>query len=448
MTDDRRTRRSTLAVACFGAFVSALSTSLVAVSAPVIARDLGVTQATASWVLSAYLLSVSCLLAAAGRAADLLGRKRVYLTGFSVFVLASAACAAAGTFGVLVAARVVQGAGASMLMAVGPALVTRSFPPEQRARGLGIQLAATYLGLTLGPTVGGAVATAIGWNAVFGVVAAAATAGGLAALAWLPRDEASSTTPLGALDLRGAALLAIALAALLVGLRRGPADGWASPVVLGLAATGALALAAFARNEARHPSPLLPLALLRSPPFAFGVAGATVLYVVLFMLSFLLPFHLQQARGMTAAQAGAIMTAQPAAMAVVAPLSGLVADRAGARLPSTAGMGAIAIGLALVAWGTDAGDARLAASLAVMGIGAGLFVAPNNAVIMGAAPRERQSTAAAIAATARNVGMMTGIAIAATLQIALGFRGSILVAAALAALGAAFGLARPAPRAP
>jgi DHA2 family multidrug resistance protein-like MFS transporter len=161
------------------------------------------------------------------------------------------------------------------------------------------------------------------------------------------------------------------------------------------------------------------------------------------MLAFLLPFHLQRELALGPAQAGAFMTAQPAMMAVVAPVSGMIADRWGPRLPSVAGMLAIAAGIACVSTSAAAPGVWLVLSLALVGLGAGLYVAPNSALIMGAAPRDRQSTAAAMAATARNLGMTLGIAIAASLDHAIGFRSALLVAAALGALGAAFGLARP-----
>ncbi len=421
-------------VACVGAFVAALSTSLVAVAAPVMAQDLHETRASVGWVLTAYLLAISCALATAGRLADFVGRRRVYLAGFCVFVVASIACGLAPTLVLLVGARVVQGLGSAALMATGPAIITRAFPPEKRARALGIQLAATYTGLTLGPTIGGTLSLAIGWHAVFFAIGGAGVLGTIVAMLLLPRDEGSGT---GALDVGGAALFAIGLAAILVALRRGTA--WYV-----LVAVAVVALSAFVRHESRHPAPVLPIALMRTPSFAAGVVGAMLLYLVAFVLSYLLPFHLQRERGMDPAHAGLLMTAQPMTMAIVAPISGLVADRFGARLPATAGMLVIAAGMALVSRAADGGDATIVLSLAVVGIGAGLYVAPNNASIMAAAPRERQGTAAAMAATARNVGMAAGVALAVVLHDALGFAGALLAAAAIAIGAAVLAVLRPA----
>jgi len=433
-----------LAIASAGAFVAALSTSLVAVSAPVIAKDLSVTPQDVSWILTGYLLAISSLLALAGKAADVLGRKRVYLTGFVFFVAGSMMCAAALDLRALVGARVMQGVGASMLMAVGPAIVTRAVPPDRRARALGIQLAATYIGLTLGPSLGGLLATRLSWQAVFVVIAGAGAAGLAVALAMLPPDDEPRERPsVRSLDLPGALLFAIALSALLVALKRTQTDGWTGRPVLLIGGFAIIAFGVFVRHTALHASPLLPLGLFKKPPFAFGVLGATLLYTVTFMLAYLLPFQLQHDAGLTAARAGGFMTAQPATMAIIAPLSGAIADRWGPRIPSAAGMFAIACGMAAVASTAAVPGVMLALSLALIGIGAGLYVAPNSALIMGAAPRERQATAGAMAATARNVGMTLGIAIAASLEHAIGFRGALLVAAALGVLGTLLGVVRP-----
>jgi predicted MFS family arabinose efflux permease len=285
----------------------------------------------------------------------------------------------------------------------------------------------------------------VAWQAVFAVVAGAGAAAGLLAIALLPPDEpARERLTIGSLDLPGAALLAAGLGALLHALKRTHVDGWTGRPVLALGVFGVIALAAFARNEALRASPLLPLALFSRPPFTFGVIGALLLYTVQFMLSYLLPFQLQHAVGLGAAEAGAFMTAQPAAMAAAAPLSGIVADRWGPRVPSTAGMLAIAAGLVVISGAALAPGAALVAALAVVGLGAGLYVTPNTALIMGTVARDRQATAAAMAATARNLGMTLGIAAAAALDHAIGFRPSVLVAAVLAVVGAALGALRPA----
>jgi EmrB/QacA subfamily drug resistance transporter len=424
-----------LAIASAGAFVAALSTSLVAVSAPVIASDLGAAPSDVSWILTAYLLAISALLALAGKAADVLGPKRVYLAGYALFAAGSVACALAPSLRVLVASRVLQGVGAAMLMAIGPAIVTRTVRPERRARGLGVQLAATYVGLTVGPSIGGLLATTLGWHSVFAVVAvAAAISGGAAAIVL---DADGKPEPQSGLDLVGGALFAVTLLALLLGLKRlqDRANG------LWLFAVAALVLVVFVRHEHSVAAPVLPPSLFRSKAFTFGIIGATLLYTITFVLAWALPFHLQRTLGFDASRAGAFMTAQPAAMALAAPLSGMLADRWGPRVPSTLGMVVIATGLLGVSIANH--DGRLVAALALIGVGAGLYVTPNSALVMGAAPRGQQAIAGAVMASARNVGMTLGVALAATLLHAAGFGTAIAVAAVLAAIGAVLGIVRP-----
>jgi MFS family permease len=315
--------------------------------------------------------------------------------------------------------------------------VTRSVPADQRARGLGIQIGVTYVGLTIGPSLGGAIAGAFGWNAIFVVTAIVGAAGGLASLIVLDADEArDEKQSLSSFDFSGAGFLAFALGTLITSMRGSDAE---RPFAL-LAALFGMSLVSFYvfwRHEAAHPAPLLPPSLMKTRPFALGIVGGIVLYTVTFVLSFLLPFHLQHVFDYTPRQAGIVMTAQPATMAVVAPLAGIFADRFGPRVPATLGMIAIGAGLFLV---SSAPSSML--SLAVVGFGAGLYTTPNNAMIMGAAPKERQATAGAFAATARNVGMTFGVALAAVLERSFGFAPSLRIAAGLAAVGAVLALFR------
>jgi predicted MFS family arabinose efflux permease len=269
----------------------------------------------------------------------------------------------------------------------------------------------------------------------------------------LPADEARDARRrpgIASLDLGGAVLFAGGLAGVLVALKRAQDHGWSSGPALGVGVFALVALAVFARHEALLPSPLLPLALLRRPPFSLGVVGAVLLYTVTFMLAYLMPVYLQRSAGLSPTAAGAYMTAQPATMAVIAPVSGVIADRWGPRLPSAAGMLTISTGLACLTFTASAAGAPLALSLALVGAGAGLYVAPNSALIMGAAPHDRQGVAGAMAATARNLGMTLGIAIAASLYHVrwVGFRGSVLVAAGLALAGVLLAAVRPSSEAP
>ena len=391
-------------------FMSALDSSVVNIVIPVIHREFAASVAAVEWVVIIYLLLVSGLLLTFGRLGDLYGHRRIFLSGFLIFVLSSMACGLAPSVGLLVLFRAVQAIGAAMLAANSPAILTKSFPAEQRGQALGMQATMTYLGLTVGPILGGWLATRFGWRAVFYINVPVGILALLAGFLFVPRDSGEGAEPF---DLRGAALFISGLSALLLALNQGESWGWGSPAVLGLLVAAAALLALFLRLEAGARSPMLDLSLFRVRLFSASTLSALLNYICVFGIVFLMPFYLIQGRQMTPAQAGLVLSAQSLVMAVVAPLSGALSDRIGTRLPGTAGMAILALGMFLLSrLGEAATSWQAALALAVAGLGIGLFVSPNNSALMGSAPRERQGIAAGILATARSVGMVLGLGMA------------------------------------
>jgi predicted MFS family arabinose efflux permease len=247
-------------------------------------------------------------------------------------------------------------------------------------------------------------------------------------------------------DVVGAMLFTTGLVALLIALNQGHSWGWTSTPLLVLLAVAAALLAAFVRVERHRPSPMLDLSLFRDRQFSGATVSALLNYACVFMVLFVLPFLLIQGRGLDAAHAGLILTAQPIVMAVVAPISGTLSDRIGSRAPAVTGMVVLAAGLAFLASVVSRGSlAVIAAGLAVIGLGVGTFVSPNNNALMGAAPRHRQGIAAGVLATARNVGMVLGVGLAGavfTTVVARSASGSdALVAGVRASLFTAVGVA-------
>ena len=427
-----------------GTFMSALDGSVVNTLLPVLGRALGTSVAGIEWVTTVYLLVISGLLLSVGRAGDLFGHKRFYLAGFVVFVLGSALCGLARSATVLIALRALQALGASMLMATGPAILTRSFPMSMRGRALGALGTFTYLGLTVGPSFGGWLAGAYGWPSVFyinvpvGVVAIA--------LAMRSVSDDRSERRQESFDFVGAALFTTGLVALLVALNQGHAWGWTSALTLAPIAISVVLLVAFVRVESRRAHPMLDLTLFHGRVFSAAAASALLNYACVYSVLFVLPFLLIQGRGLTASQAGIVLTAQPIVMAVVAPVSGTLSDRLGSRGLATAGMLLLGIGMVLLALLVARGSlAAIAGALAVVGLGVGTFVSPNNSALMGAAPMHRQGIASGVLATARNVGMVLGVGFAGAVFTTVLSRaappGSGLPAAVRASLFAATGLA-------
>jgi EmrB/QacA subfamily drug resistance transporter len=394
-----------------GSFMSALDGSVVNTVLPVITKTFGTDIAAIEWVVTVYLLMVSALLLSFGRLGDLRGHKAVYVWGFAVFVLGSMLCGFAWSPVVLIVCRVLQALGAAMLLANAPAILTKNFPAAQRGQALGMQGTMTYLGLMTGPSLGGWLATHYSWRAVFYINVPVGIIALLLSLRFIPRDAGSES---GArFDTSGAVAFMGGLVALLLALNQGHEWGWLSAPTLGALAVAVVLLAVFLRIERRSPYPMLDLSLFGRRLFSAATASAILNYICVYSLLFLLPFYLIQGRGLNPAQAGLLLTAQPLIMAIAAPLSGVLSDRIGSRLPSTLGMLVLALGLFLLSrLGPVTPLPYVAAGLAVAGLGTGMFVSPNSSALMGSAPRQRQGIAAGIMATARNVGMVLGVGLA------------------------------------
>jgi EmrB/QacA subfamily drug resistance transporter len=391
-----------------GTFMSALDGSVVNTMLPVIQQYFHSDVATVEWVVTIYLLVVSGLLLSFGRLGDLRGNKTVYIWGFLIFVLGSAFSGLSPTPVYLITSRAFQALGATMLFANSPAILTKTVPSQQRGQALGLQGTMTYLGLTTGPFLGGWLAQTYSWHAAFFINVPI----GLFAvwLSWrvIPKD--SSLGKQERFDILGAIVFMAGLMALLLGLNQGDYWGWTSPLTLGLILGSILTLVAFVWIERRAQTPMLDLSLFRSRVFNMSTLSPILNYVCVYSVLFLMPFYLIQGRGLGAAQAGLILTAQPLVMALMAPVAGTLSDRVGSQIPTTTGMLILAAGLYYLSALTQVSAfSHAILGLAVSGLGVGLFVAPNNSALMGAAPRSRQGIAAGVLALARNVGMVLGI---------------------------------------
>ena len=331
-----------LSAVSLGSLMSTLDGSIVNIALPAIQQDFGIDLTTVEWVVIAYLLVLGSLLLPVGRLGEVQTFKRVYLAGFAIFTLASVLCGAAPNAGALVAFRLVQAVGAAMIMAMGPAIITRTFPAGERGRALGLNGMSVSLGLTLGPVLGGILTQAASWRAIFLINVPI----GILAIVWAARVLPAETPGAGkTFDLRGAALSGGALFALLLALSEGQAWGWTSPATLGLVVVSIVLGAAFVMAERASAQPLIDLALFRIRPFTAGLASVVVAFCGIFTATFLLPFLLIQGAGYSPVETGLLLMSVPLSMALVAPLSGAASDRWGPSIPATAGMVLIVLGL-------------------------------------------------------------------------------------------------------
>lgn len=404
--------------------MSALDGSVVNTILPVIQQAFKSDIATVEWAVTIYLLVVSGLLLTFGRLGDMRGHKMMYIIGFAIFIASSALCGMSGSPIVLIAFRAVQACGAAMLYANSPAILTKSFPASQRGRALGLQATMTYLGLTVGPSLGGFLAEKISWRAVFYINVPVGLIAMLLSLYFIRKDQGEESGV--RFDVNGALLFMSGLVALLLGLNQGQDWGWGSFPVVGLFAAAVVLLVLFIRRENRVDNPMLDLSLFKQRIFSAATASAVFNYVVLYSTLFLMPYYLIQGRGLNPAQAGLLLTAQPLIMAISAPISGALSDKIGSRLPATLGMFILGIGMFLLSHlGPNTSQGFIVLGLAVSGLGTGIFISPNTSALMGSAPRNRQGIASGVLATARNMGMALGVGLAGAILTTVMARSSL-----------------------
>jgi len=394
-----------------GTFMTALDTSVVNTVLPVIGQNFNVAIAKVEWVVTIYLLVLSGLLLSFGRLGDMRGHKAIYLSGFGIFMVGSLFSGIAPNVSLLITFRGLQALGAAMLSANSPAILTKSFPVQQRGQALGLQATMTYLGLTVGPSLGGWLASLLGWRIVFYINLPVGLAAIWLSSRFIPNDTSHHQAE--QFDYAGAITFLLGLGSLLLGLNQGGEWGWTSLPILALLVSAIIFLVLFVYLEKHSKHPMLDLSLFKQLPFSMTALSAVINYIGVYSSIFLMPYYLIQGRGFSPAQAGLILTSQPVIMAMIAPISGTLSDRIGTRLPAVFGMAVLSAGLYNLSRLTAQSSIEsMMLALAIVGLGTGAFISPNNSALMGSAPKSRQGIAAGILATSRNFGMVLGVGIA------------------------------------
>jgi EmrB/QacA subfamily drug resistance transporter len=415
VTDRRATAKKqvTLLVASLSSFLTSFIIAAINVALPSIGRDLSMDAVLLGWITTSYLLAAAMSLVPFGKVADLVGRKRVFTIGVLLFVLSSLLATVAPSGRALVGSRIVQGLGGAMISSTIVAILTSVFPSEERGRALGVSTAATYVGLSLGPLIGGFLTQHLGWRSIFLInVPLGLVVVGL--VIWKLEGEWRGDER-EAFDILGSFIYGVSLVAVMYGLSLLPA-------VAGLwfICGGGLGLAAFVWWEARARDPLLNLELLRhNRLFALSNLTALLTYVGTFAVGFLLSLYLQYIKALTPQQAGLILVAQPAVMAAFSPLAGRLSDRVEPRVVASIGLALMIAGLLLLSsLGFDAGLGFVVSSLVLFGLGFALFSSPNISAIMGAVERQYYGVASAMIGTMRLIGQVLSMGIA-TMVLAL-----------------------------
>lgn len=375
---------------------------------------------TVVWVLLIYLLIGTGFMLTLGWAGDAFGRKRLYTFGLVIFSIGLGLCSLAKSLIQLVMFRLVQAVGAAMINAIGNAIITGSFPSEERGRALGITEAVVGVGLLSGPALGGILLDRLGWRSIFYLRLPIGIIGAAMARALLKNQFSPKQGQ--KFDLLGATTLFLTLTCLLLAVNQGQSSGWASPWVVGLGLTSVLLLSLFLFVERGVAQPVLDLRLFRRRLFSAASGSHVFLYMATTAVSFLMPFHLIQGLGLSASKTGLLLATIPAIRLVVSPLSGRLSDRLGTFFLCASGLTLVSTGLFLLSGlGANASIGNVVLCLLVLGVGMALFVPPNTSAIMGSVPSEKLGTASAMVSTLRQMGMSVGLAIAGSVFAASQF---------------------------
>jgi EmrB/QacA subfamily drug resistance transporter len=403
-----------LANVALGTFMATLDASIVNVVLPTISLKLQVDLPVLQWVVTAYLLTISCLLPILGKLADIVGRKRVYSSGIILFTLGSALCGLASNVWFLVGMRILQAIGASMLMAISQAIIVANFPFHERGRALGLTGTMVALGSLTGPAIGGILVGLVGWQSIFYINVPIGIIAYLAALIILPSDSAEHE--LVRFDYKGSILFSLGLISLLYAVNNGENAGWNSMGVLSSMFFGLLLLVFFVLVERRTSQPIIDFDIYKNIPFLIGNLSAFLSFTGQFFYVMLMPFYLQNVLDFPTTKVGLLMTAFPLAMAIAAPISGYVSDKIGPVALTTGGLLTIACGmLYLLLISANSVFSQIIPGPILMGIGAGLFNSPNNSSVMSSVPKDKLGIAGGLNALVRNVGMIIGTALSVTL---------------------------------
>lgn len=405
-TEDKSLQRNVLIVATLSSFLTPFMASSVIVSLPSMAHDLSMRVITLSWVSSAYLLAAAAFCVPFGRASDIYGRKRVFTYGIILDNLASILGACAPSSAVLIVARVLQGIGGAMIFTLGMTIVTSVFPVEKRGRALGIIIGAVYIGLSVGPLIGGFLTNQFGWRSIFlsnvviGLVILITTL-------WKLKPEWADARG-ERFDYAGSLIYVVSLAILMYGLSEIPAS-----FAFLLVCLGGVGIALFAFWEGRVKYPVLETRLLgQNRSFLFSNLAALINYSATFGVSFLMSLYLHYIKGFSAQTAGFILVSQPAVQAIFSPVAGRMSDRLEPRVVASIGMALTVVGLFIFAFLTDGTHlSPIILNLMLLGFGFALFSSPNTNAIMSSVEKKYFGVAGGMLATMRVAGQMFSMGI-------------------------------------
>ena len=404
--NNRVLENSTLLVTAFTSFIAPFMISAVNVALPAIQTEFNIDAVLLSWVATSYIIAKLVLLVPIGQIANILGQKKIFTLGLSLFLTASLLSALANTITVLLIFRVLMGLASAMVITTGVAILTAVFPPSRRGRAMGIYVAAVYLGLSIGPTIGGVLTENFGWRSVF----LSAMPLGLIALFVTTRylKKEWKEPPGQKFDLSGSIVYAFSLIAI----------GYAAsflpePITFLFAAMGFAGLFIFVVLEKKTSSPVFEVGLFQNNrTFTFSGLAALINYAATYTITLMISLYLQYVKGLSPQTTGFILVFQPVMQVVFSPLAGRLSDRIEPRAIASLGMGITAVGLLLLVFiGPTTSIGYIIGLLSMVGIGFGAFSSPNMNAIMSSVERKHLSSASGAVATMRLFGQMVSMVV-------------------------------------
>ncbi|AJA46486.1 drug resistance transporter, EmrB/QacA subfamily [Clostridium pasteurianum DSM 525 = ATCC 6013] len=403
-----KNRWKILAVVLLSPFMGNLDSSIVNIALPMISKHLSVEINSIQWVVTSYLIVISAFVLIFGKLSDKFGRNIIFNYGFLIFGLGSFLCAISNTLSFLVFSRVVQALGAAMFMSANQSILAITFPKNERGRAFGLLGSTVAIGTMLGPPIGGLMVQFFNWQSIFLINIPISILAFVSGKIILPKEEISRD--ISKFDLKGAILLIVFIVSLFWSLLKGEDLGWSNERILISFVIAILCGIGFYFIEKKAEDPIIDLSMFKNKLFDISILCAFISFVVLFCVNIIQPFYLQDAIKISPATSGILMMAIPVSIALIAPLSGYLSDRLSGEILTIFGLLIMSIGLFSMSFlNATSSYIHIAISIAIIGIGNGLFQAPNNAIVMSLVSKDKLGVVGSINALVRNVGMVSGI---------------------------------------
>jgi EmrB/QacA subfamily drug resistance transporter len=409
--------RIILITVALGSFMGQIDNSIVNVSLPVIQKNFNISLTLTEWVVTAYLITISSTLLLCGKLADAFGRKRIFVTGLSMFTAGSLICGLSGNISILLLGRIIQAVGGAMVISSGPAISTHAAEEKDRGKALSVTALSIAAALCLGPLLGGVLTAAFGWHSIFFVNVPVGVIAIVLAVRNIEKDEPQTNA---LFDWKGGVLFILSLWLILFPLDTVGESYMPAGLFTGLLVAGILLCFLFVLYERKQSNPVLRLSLFRSRIFVYNGIAAMLNFTAMYIFIFLLPFYFETFRNFSTVQAGLLYLPMPLAFMVAAPISGSLSDRIGSRGLCITGMGIMGGALLLMSFlEQNTGLPYLILVVALIGIGYGMFQTPNNSAVLGSVPDADRGVTSGTLSTIKNIGMILGVTISGSLFTAL-----------------------------